>query len=94
MATITQEQKTEIIKLYQGQKHTLKQILKKTGIRSEQTIYRILEKEGISLKGKRTIVKRVTITLDKKAWELIKQTKPKNLSKWVCEMIEKGSQKQ
>ena len=40
---ITDEQKEEVKRLYRLQKHTIKQIMKLTGVRSEQTIYVILD---------------------------------------------------
>ena len=44
---ISIEQEQEVIRLYRGRKHSIKAIMAKTGVRSEQTIYRILSANNV-----------------------------------------------
>ncbi len=64
-----------------------------TGVRSEQTIYRILSSHNIPKLRKRKPTRRITIGLDKEAEELIVKANPKNISEFVSEMIKKGYSK-
>ena len=76
---ISIDQEEEVVRLYRAQKHTVKQIMALTGVRSEQTIYRILDNR-----------KKISICLDEETDDILKRAKPKNVSEWVCEMIVKG----
>ena len=84
---ITLEQQELCIKLYRDGQHTIKQILTETGIRSEQTVYRILDQAGIPRRPTRVSVMKVSVNLDKGAVDVIEMVKPKNLSEFVSEAI-------
>lgn len=84
---ITLEQQEKCIKLYRDGQHTIKQILAETGIRSEQTVYRILDQAGIPRRPARMSVMKVSVNLDKGAVDVIEKVKPKNLSEFVSEAI-------
>lgn len=84
---ITLEQQELCIKLYRDGRHTIKQILTETGIRSEQTVYRILDQAGIPRRPARVSVMKVSVNLDKDAVDVIERAKPKNLSEFVSEAI-------
>ncbi len=82
------DQRTLCIKLYKQGNISIKEILKQTGIRSEQTVYRILDSEGIP-RQRRDAVHKSSITFDEKTWSIIERKKPRNLSKFVCDSIRK-----
>ena len=84
---ITPEQKEEVKRL---QKHTIKQIMKLTGVRSEQTIYVILDDARIPRKVTRKIVKKITVGIDEELNEIIEQETPKNVAEFVCNMAKEG----
>ena len=75
------------VRLYKEGKHKIKEIMALTGIRSEQTIYRILDEEGIPRRPTRNTVMKSTISFDRETAEVIKRANPKNLSEFVCEAI-------
>ncbi|MGP1558812.1 MAG: helix-turn-helix domain-containing protein [Prevotella intermedia] len=87
---ITDEQKEEVKRLYRLQKHTIKQIMKLTGVRSEQTIYVILDEARIPRKVTRKIVKKITVGVDEELNEIIEKEKPKNIAEFVCNMAKEG----
>lgn len=87
MKRITLDQETECERLYKEGKHTIKQIMQITGIRSEQTIYRILDASGVPRKPTRGTVMKATISFDKDTAEIIERINPKNLSEWICNLI-------
>ena len=84
------EQKELVCKLYKAKKHTIKQIIKETGVRSGQTIYRILDENNIPRRPKRETVMKATISFDKKTAGIIKKENPPNLSEWVCNKIQRA----
>lgn len=87
---IRQPQKDECIRLYKEGILTIKEIMSETGIRSEQTIYRILDEAGITRRPSRTTEWRVSISLDKETSDIIDEVRPRNLSAWVCSMIKEA----
>lgn len=87
---ITPEQKEEVKRLYRLQKHTIKQIMKLTGVRSEQTIYVILDEARIPRKVTRKIVKKITVGIDEELNEIIEKETPKNVAEFVCNMAKEG----
>lgn len=90
---INQEQKEECIRLYREGILTIKGIMSKTGIRSEQTIYRILNAAGVPRRPVRPTEWRTTISFDSQTYNIIEKLKPKNVSEWICNLIkEKFSQ--
>lgn len=87
---ITDEQKEEVKRLYRLQKHTIKQIMKLTGVRSEQTIYVILDEARVPRFKTREIVKRISVGLDQELYDIIRKEQPKNVAEWVCERTKEG----
>lgn len=90
---ISIEQEQEVIRLYRGRKNSIKQIMAKTGVRSEQTIYRILSANNVSLLKKRKPTKRISVGLDEEAERIIRKARPRNVSEFVSEMIKRGYEK-
>lgn len=84
---ITLEQEEQVVRLYRSNAHTIKEIMHITGVRSEQTIYRILASRNIELIRVRKPVRKVSINFDHEVEQLVKKANPNNLSKWVCDMI-------
>ena len=84
---IREFQKKECIRLYEEGVLTIKEIMAETGIRSEQTIYRILDAAGIPRRPARPTEWRAAISFDKETVEIIDDIRPRNLSAWVCKII-------
>lgn len=87
MLSIEQIQACE--RLYREGNHTIKQIMQETGIRSEQTVYRVLDAAGIPRRPNRRIALRATISFDEDAAKIINEVNPKNMSEWVCDIVKK-----
>lgn len=83
-------QKKECIRLYQEGVLTIKEIMAETDIRSEQTIYRILDAAGIPRRPPRPTEWRTSISFDKETSDIMDEVRPRNLSAWVCKMIKKA----
>lgn len=62
-----------------------------TGIRSEQTIYRILDAAGVPRRPTRETAMKATISFDKQTFEIIDKVRPKNLSEWICNLIKENN---
>lgn len=75
------------VNLYKEGKYKIKEIMALTGIRSEQTVYRILDEEKVPRRPKRETVMKATISLDAGAMDVIEKANPKNLSEFVCEAV-------
>lgn len=87
----TDEKKCKmVVRLYKAQKHTIKQIMNIAGVPSEQTVYAILDEYKVPRLRKRNIARSVSISIDTELDKMIEKAKPKNLSKWLCEMAKKG----
>lgn len=84
---IKEHQKKECIRLYKEGILTIKEIMVETGIRSEQTIYRILDAACIPRRPARPTEWRAAISFDKETVEIIDDIRPRNLSAWVCKII-------
>ena len=84
---IKEHQKKECIRLYKEGILTIKEIMVETGIRSEQTIYRILDAACIPRRPARPTEWRAAISFDKETVEIIDDIRPRNLSAWVCKTI-------
>ena len=87
---IREYQKRECIRLYREGILTIKEIMAETGIRSEQTIYRILDEAGIPRRPTRPTEWRATISFDKETSDIICEVRPRSLSAWVCKMIKES----
>ena len=82
--------RTQCVRLYKEGVLTIKEIMAKTGIRSEQTIYRILDEAGIPRRPTRPTEWRATISFDKETSDIIGEVRPRSLSAWVCKMIKES----
>lgn len=80
-----------VVRLYKAQKHTIKEIMKIADVPSKQTVYAILDEYKVPRLRKRNIARSVSISIDTELDEIIAKAKPKNLSKWLCEMAKKGA---
>lgn len=80
-----------VVRLYKAQKHTIKDIMELAGVLSEQTVYAILDEYKVPRQRKRNIARSVSISIDTELDTMIAKAKPKNLSKWLCEMAKKGT---
>lgn len=87
MRLITIEQEEDVVRLYRSEKYTIKQICKMTNVLSEQTIYRILKERNIPKRNIRNITKKVSVSLDYETELILDKIKPKNLSKYICDII-------
>ena len=66
----------------------IKDIMQQTGLRSTQTVYRILREGKIPARNTdKKGGKVITVSLDKEAVRIIKLKKPRNLSNFVCAAI-------
>lgn len=90
---ISIEQEQEVIRLYRGRKNSIKQIMAQTGVRSEQTIYRILYANNVPKQKIRKPTRRISVGLDEEAEGIIRKAKPRNISEFVSEMIKRGYEK-
>lgn len=84
---ISLEKIQECERLYKEGNHTIKQIMSITGIRSEQTVYRILDSANIPRRPSRKTCIRATVSFDKNSAEIIRIINPKSLSEWICGLI-------
>lgn len=87
---ISIEQEQEVIRLYRGRKNSIKQIMAQTGVRSEQTIYRILSANNVPKQKTRKPTRRISVGLDEEAERIIRKARPSNISEFVSEMIKRG----
>lgn len=80
-----------VVRLYKAQKHTIKQIMEIADVSSEQTVYAILDEFKIPRLKRSKIARKVSVSIDTELNDMIAKAKPKNLSKWLCEMAKKGA---
>ena len=90
---ITTDQQLLCEKLYKQGKLTIKQIMAETGIRSEQTIYRILDAANIPRRPNRATVLKKTISFDSDTAKILEKHAEGNLSAWICDLIKKNYNK-
>lgn len=90
---ITTDQQLLCEKLYKQGKLTIKQIMAETGIRSEQTIYRILDASNIPRRPNRSTVLKKTISFDSDTAKILEKHAEGNLSQWICDLIKKNYNK-
>ena len=86
---ITLEQEEEAVFLYRSNKYSIKDILEKTGIKSEQTLYRILGSRDIP-RMLRKATARISLRADEEVSRIIEKEKPRNISEYLCYLIKKG----
>ena len=83
----TDDVREKCAKLYK-QGFPIKDIMHQTGLRSTQTVYRILREGKIPARNTdKKGGKVITVSLDKEAVRIIKLKKPRNLSNFVCAAI-------
>lgn len=82
--TITIEQEDKVLALYELGV-SIKEIIKETGVKSGQTIYRILDDNNVPRRPKLKVAGRVLITVEEEVAEMLK--KQKNVSRYVNEAI-------
>ena len=87
---ITVEQEEEVVRLYRSQRYKIKDIMKMSGVRSEQTIYRILDAADVPRLKSKAPARKLSVTIDDEVLTLIEQDNPINLSRWICEKIKDG----
>lgn len=82
--TITIEQENKVIDLYQ-KKVAIKEIIRITGIKSEQTIYRLLDNNKIPRRPKVKVVAKVFVSLEKDVAQIL--DKQANISRYINEAV-------
>lgn len=82
--SITPEQENKVLALYH-QNIAIKEIMKATGIKSEQTIYRILDEHDVPRRPKLKGVAKISITIEEDVAQILE--KQPNLSQYVNEAI-------
>lgn len=90
MRETADSKKKEVIKLYLEGENTIKDIMQKAGVKSAHTIYKILDDAKVPRLKVRKPVRLITISIDAKLDGFLKKEKPKNISKWVCDMAKRG----
>lgn len=88
---ITLQQEEGVVRLYKTKQYAIREIMERTGVKSEQTIYRILSDYNIPM-IRRKSVSMISVNLDEETAQILKKAKPHNVSDFVCKMIKKGSQ--
>ena len=86
---ITLEQEEEAVFLYRSRKYSIKDKLKKTGIKSEQTLYRIFLSRDLP-PMRREATTRISLRADEEVSKIIEKEKPRNISEYLCNLIKKG----
>lgn len=81
------EKKDLCVRLYKEGGHTIQEIMELAGIGSPATVYRVLAREGITLRPR--MAYQSTIVFDEEAAAIIDRVKPRNLSGWVCGLIKR-----
>lgn len=86
--SITNEQISLLVSLYK-EGTSIKEIMTRTGIKSEQTIYRLLDDNKVSRRPKKRCPLAMTISFEEDVVEDI-QTHEGNVSAFICECIRKA----
>lgn len=86
---ISLEQEEEAVSLYRSHKYSIKEILEKTGIKSEQTLYRILISRDIPTMLRKATA-RISLRADKEVSEIVERENPRNISEYLCYLIREG----
>jgi hypothetical protein len=71
--SITLDQESRVLSLYKDG-IAIKEIIRETGVRSEQTIYRILDSNGVSRRPKVNGVKRILVMIEEDMAATMKYT--------------------
>lgn len=93
MARISSEQQEEVVRLYRSKKYSIKEILELTGVRSEQTIYRIIAgRDDIEMMRRTSPTKKYSVNLDTEAVRVLETVNPRNISQWINDLIVKAGE--
>lgn len=82
---LTLYQEAAAVRLYKEEKLSIKDIMKQTGIRSEQTIYRILDTEGVPRRPRLKKAGKAMITIEADVKEIL--SKEKNKSEYINKAV-------
>lgn len=82
--SITLDQESRVLSLYKDGM-AIKEIIRETGVRSEQTIYRILDSNGVPRRPKVRGVRKVFVTIEKDVAAIL--DKEQSVSLYVNEAI-------
>ncbi len=82
--SITLDQESRVLSLYK-QGIAIKEIIKETGVRSEQTIYRILDSNGVPRRPKVRGVRKIFVTIEEDVAAIL--NKEQSVSLYVNEAI-------
>ncbi|RHJ76139.1 hypothetical protein [Parabacteroides sp. AM08-6] len=83
--SITKSQERLLIKLYKDEECSIKKIMELTGIKSEQTVYRLLDQNGIPRRAKVNGVTKILVSLERDVADIL--IKKKNISMFVNNAI-------
>lgn len=83
--SITFDQEMKVIDLYRKERLSIKEIMKQTGIKSEQTIYRLLDANNIPRRPRVNGVTKILVSIEKDVSEIL--ISKKNISMYVNEAI-------
>lgn len=83
----TDEVREKCAKLYK-QGLTIKEIMQGTGLKSTQTVYRILEECKVEIKSMKGGGRKViAISLDDDTMKILEIKKPRNVSNFICRAV-------
>ena len=82
--SITLDQESRVLSLYK-QGIAIKEIIRETGVRSEQTIYRILDSNGVPRRPKVRGVRKIFVTIEEDVATIL--DKEQSVSLYVNEAI-------
>lgn len=86
--SVTSEQIASLLIMY-ADNIPIKEIMRRTGIKSEQTIYRLLDENGVKRKPKKRCPIKMTISFEEDVeMDIIEHSG--NVSAFVCECIRKA----
>lgn len=89
--SITDEQIVSLLILY-ADNVPIKEIMKRTGIKSEQSIYRLLDEKNIPRKPRKRCPLKLTVSFEDDVEQDILEHRD-NVSAFVCECIRKARSK-
>ena len=82
--SITLDQESRVLSLYKDG-IAIKEIIRETGVRSEQTIYRILDSNGVPRRPKVRGVRKIFVTIEEEVAAIL--DKEQSVSLYVYEAI-------
>lgn len=80
-----EDKKKKAVGMYTGGS-SIAEIMEATGVKSTQTIYRILTEAGIK-KRSTGGVRKISIALDAEAAAIVEKKAPRNISAWISALI-------